>query len=117
MPPLDPDQARCFSAEVQPHEAMLRAWLRGRFDAWVEVDEIVQESFARVLAAHRAGTLRAAKPFLFATARNLALDRLRRHDIARTDSLGEIDALNVLDESGAEDRAIADFVKFVPATP
>ena len=86
---------------------MLRAWLRGRFGTRVDIDDIVQEAFVRVLQAHRDGTLRAAKPFLFAAARNLALDRLRRHDVARTDALGEIDALNVLDESDGIPETVA----------
>jgi RNA polymerase sigma-70 factor (ECF subfamily) len=101
------DQARWFAAEVQPHEALLRAWLRGRFGARAEVDDLVQEAFLRVLAAHRAGKVRAAKPFLFATARNLALDRLRRHEVARTEPLGETEALHVLDEGEGIPETVA----------
>ena len=77
---------------------MLRAWLRARYDVRADLDDVVQEALLRVLRAKRDGTLRAVKPFLFAAARNLALDRLRRHGVARTDSLGEIEALHVLDE-------------------
>ena len=98
MPPPDSELGQWFAAHVQPHEAMLRAWLRRRFDSGVELDDIVQEAYVRVLRAHEGGPLASPKAFLFATARNLALDRLRRHEVSRTELLGEIDSLHVLDE-------------------
>ena len=71
MPPLDPETARWFANHVQPHEAILRAWLADRFGSRVTVDDIVQEAYVRVLRAHAEGELYAPKAFLFATARNL----------------------------------------------
>jgi RNA polymerase sigma-70 factor (ECF subfamily) len=98
MPPPDSELGQWFAAHVQPHEAMLRAWLHRRFESQVDLDDIVQETYVRVLRAREGGPLASPKAFLFATARNLALDRLRRHDVSRTDLLGEIDSLHVLDE-------------------
>ncbi len=67
------------------HEPLLRAWLRSRFPRGVEIDDLVQESFARVLRARAAGAaMRSPKAFLFATARNLALDVLRHRHVTAT---------------------------------
>ena len=77
---------------------MLRAWLVRNFGQRLDVDDIVQEAFLRVLRAHGAGELQAPKAFLFATARNLALDHLRRHHVSRTDSLVDADFSYVLDD-------------------
>ncbi|MDB6169139.1 MAG: polymerase subunit sigma-24 [Verrucomicrobia bacterium] len=107
MPPSDPEQARWFAEHVQPHVAMLHAWLHRRFEARVDVDDIVQESCVRVLRAREESPPASPKAFLFATARNLALDRLRRHDVSRTDPLGEIDALHVLDEGDGIPETVA----------
>jgi RNA polymerase sigma factor (sigma-70 family) len=98
MPPPDSELGQWFAVHVQPHEAILRAWLHRRFESQVDLDDIVQETYVRVLRAREGGPLASPKAFLFATARNLALDRLRRHDVSRTDLLGEIDSLHVLDE-------------------
>ncbi|MBL9199496.1 MAG: hypothetical protein JNL39_03275, partial [Opitutaceae bacterium] len=49
MPLPPPDDASWFAAEVQPHDAALRAWLRARFPVLGEVDDVVQETYARVL--------------------------------------------------------------------
>lgn len=52
----------------------------------------------RVLRAHDRGDVSSAKAFLFATARNLALDRVRHRHVARAEHLVENDALHVLEE-------------------
>ncbi len=107
VPPSDPEFARWFSAQVQVHEPMLRAWLKGRFGAQVVLDDIVQETYVRVLRAQAAGELQVPKAFLFATARNLALDYLRRHHVSRTGPLVESDLSNVLDEQSDIPETVA----------
>ena len=107
MPPVSP-QAQWFAQHVLPHEPMLRAWLARRFpDPAIEVDDVVQEAFIRVLRAQESGGVTSPKAFLFATARNLALDRMRSHGVSRTESLGDIETLNVLDEGGAIPETVA----------
>ncbi len=123
MPPADPETARWFAAHVQPHEAVLRAWLARGFGPRLAIDDVVQEAFLRVLRARGTGELQAPKAFLFATARNLALDQLRRHAVARTDALVETDLANVLDdhagipESVARSQELALLTEAVQALP
>lgn len=107
MPPADPDTARWFAEHVQPHEPMLRAWLQSRFGHRLTVDDIVQDAYVRVLNARGEGELHAPKAFLFATARNLALDHLRRHHVVRTGPLVESDLSNVLAEDGDVPEIVA----------
>ena len=77
--PMSPsDQARWFAEEVQPHEPALRAYLQARFPALGETDDIIQESYTRLLKAQANGGVRYAKALLFTTARNAALDLFRR---------------------------------------
>lgn len=93
-----PDEDGWFAAHLQPHEATLRAWLGQGFGPRLAVDDVVQEAFLRVLQARNTGELQSPKAFLFAVARNLALDQLRRHHVSRTDSLVEADCSSVLDD-------------------
>jgi RNA polymerase sigma factor (sigma-70 family) len=104
----DPNQSAWFSAHVQPHERMLRAWLSRRFPAERDVDDIIQESYARVLEARETTTIDSPKAFLFATARNLALGRLRREPAAGAGNfLAENDIESVLDETADVPQAVA----------
>ncbi|MBS0632722.1 MAG: sigma-70 family RNA polymerase sigma factor [Verrucomicrobia bacterium] len=72
------EQSRWFAAELQPHEPALRAYLRSQFPDVHDVDDIVQESYVRVLKARQTGPIASAKAYLFTTARNAALSILRR---------------------------------------
>jgi RNA polymerase sigma factor (sigma-70 family) len=84
--PVDPeitDAQRWFVTEVQPHRVALRAWLLARFPTLPDVEDVVQESFARILRAHEAGPIRCARALLFATARNLAFDTVRRQRVVQ----------------------------------
>lgn len=98
MPPSDAEPARWFAEHLQPHTPMLRAWLHSRFPAETDIDDILQEAYLRVLQAHERRELQSPKAFLYATARNLALDRARRRAIFRTEPLVQNEALAVLDE-------------------
>jgi RNA polymerase sigma factor (sigma-70 family) len=101
VPPQDPEVARWFAVHLQVHESLLRPWLQGRFPELSEgdLDDIVQDAYARVLKARAARELKSPKAFLFATARNLAYDHFRKNSVTRTESIGDINDFSVLDES------------------
>ena len=98
MPPESPNASAWFASEVQPHEPALRAWLRSQFRDAVEADDLVQETYARVLRAHERGEVQAPRAFLFTTARNLALDYARRHKIVAFEPIMENDARTVYND-------------------
>lgn len=63
-----------------------------------EADDIVQEAYVRMLRAHDRMEVQSPKAFLFAIARNLALDHFRHRRADGEKSLVENDVLSVLDE-------------------
>lgn len=101
------DSARWFAEEVLPHEPALRAWLRARFPAVTDADDVVQEAYARLMQAHATGPIACPRAFLFVTARNLALNHLRHQRIERPEGVAEIDALSVADERVGIPEALA----------
>lgn len=107
MPPRDSEQSRWFEEHVQPHEAMLRAWLRSRFHSEADVDDVIQEAYVRLLRKREETEVVSAKAFLFAVARNLALDRLRHRQVSRTEPLAESEAWSVLEEGDGIPETIA----------
>lgn len=107
MPPQDSEDHRWFAENLQPHEAMLRAWLKAHYAAATDIDDIVQEAYMRVLQARRDGPLDSPKAFLFATARNLVLMQLRHRAVERTEALAETDISGILDESSDVPGAVA----------
>ena len=94
------ESGRWFAEEVQPHESSLRRYLRGVFPSLPDIDDLVQESYARLIRARESGPgVGYAKAFLFTTARNAALDLFRRRRVGAIDGGANLAAL-----AGAEDR-------------
>lgn len=100
------EQARWFTEEVQPHETSLRAYLQRTFPTISDVDDLVQESYIRLLRARAAGPVRSVKAFLFTTARHAAIDIFRRKKVVSIEAVEEIDALSVY----REDIGVAEVV-------
>lgn len=98
MPPSDLETTRWFAEEVQPHESELRGYLRAKFSAHLDVDDLVQETYARLLQAREQAPLRSAKAYLFTTARNAAYDYFRRRKIVAIDGIAEIELLPVFED-------------------
>lgn len=92
------ETARWFAEEIQPHESSLRSYLRRVFPLLPDVDDLVQESYARLIRARAAGRVSYAKAFLFTTARNAALDFFRRRQVVRIDGVADLAALPVLED-------------------
>ncbi|MSU73081.1 MAG: sigma-70 family RNA polymerase sigma factor [Opitutus sp.] len=103
----EPEANRWFSQEVQPHEAELRCWLGALFPSLTDRDDLVQESFLRVWQAHAGRPIANVRAFLFATARNLALNHLRHRSYRHPEGLGEIDPSSVIDEQADTPEAVA----------
>lgn len=101
------EQDRWFAEEVQPHESGLRAYLHNCFPALADADDIVQESFLRVLRAKIAGKLRSPRGFLFKVARNAAIDVFRRSRTISLDAIVENDGLAVLAEGPGVSESVS----------
>ena len=107
MPPPETEQTRWFAEEVQPHEPSLRAWLRGLFPSFPEIDDLVQESYVRLIRARETGKVVRAKAYLFATARNLALDFFRRRRVVSIEAIGDLADSTVLDDAPSVTDAVS----------
>lgn len=101
------EQTRWFAEEVQPHESLLRSWLRGLFPSLSDMDDLVQESYARLIRARAAGKVEHAKAYLFTTARNVAHDIFRRRKIVHIESVADFASLPVIDERPSVADAIS----------
>jgi RNA polymerase sigma-70 factor (ECF subfamily) len=106
-PPADPETARWFEEEVRPHESELRAYLRATFSGHVDIDDLVQETYARLLQAREQAPVRSTRAYLFTTARNAAFDIFRRRKIVAIDGIAEIDLLPVFEDRPGVAEAVA----------
>jgi len=115
--------ARWFEEEVQPHETSLRSYLRHHFPTLPDIDDYVQESYARLIRAQQVGKISYIKAFLFTTARNAALDFFRRRKVVTIDQVDDLEGLHIMDDTPSvaeivskqqELELLADAVKTLP---
>jgi RNA polymerase sigma-70 factor (ECF subfamily) len=99
---------RWFATEVLPHEAALMRYLRRVCSRAADAPDLRQEIYIRVYESACAARPRFAKSFLFTTARNLLVDRIRRDRVVSIDYTQDLDSLSVsLDELSPERRLSA----------
>lgn len=69
-----------------------------------EVEDIVQETYVRVCQIENKEAIREPQSFMFRTARNLALDYLKRAETRLTSGTDSIDEIELLDDSHLDDQ-------------
>jgi RNA polymerase sigma factor (sigma-70 family) len=97
-----------FATEVLPHERILERYLSRVWRNPSEVPDLVQEVYVRVYERARDQLPQQPKAFLFATARNLMTDHLRRSRVVSINTVEAVDTLEAaVDEISPERRLSA----------
>jgi RNA polymerase sigma factor (sigma-70 family) len=103
---VDARSSAAWFLGVLAHEPDLRTFLAHTLPYRDDVSDVVQETYARLLALspERRSAVRTWRAFLFATARNVAMDQLRRRELVSLDALPEISAADVVLRGSQERR-------------
>jgi RNA polymerase sigma-70 factor (ECF subfamily) len=96
-----------MGSEVLPHEADVRAWLR-RTIGPPDIEDVIQETYCLLSGLNSVDHIQNGRAYLFTTARNVVLQRVRRARIVSIETITEIDALRIdVDEPSPERIAAA----------
>jgi RNA polymerase sigma-70 factor (ECF subfamily) len=87
-----------FVREVLVHEQALMRFLRRNWRDQDEVPDLRQEVYVRVYESATRRVPDSPKSFLFATARNLLVDRVRHQRIVPITAVGDIEQLHVMED-------------------
>jgi RNA polymerase sigma-70 factor (ECF subfamily) len=94
-----------FATEILPYEAGLMRYLRRVSPRSADVADLRQETYMRVYEGAAKSLPQHPQRFLFATARNLLIDRLRRERVVSIDYTQDLESLHVnIDELSPERR-------------
>jgi RNA polymerase sigma-70 factor (ECF subfamily) len=96
---MDNETVNWLKEHFLPFEGRLRMQLARVCQGPAEVDDVIQETYYRVLQAPTLAHVREPRAFLVQTAKNIVTDRLRR------DAVVSIQAMASLEELGTEDGA------------
>lgn len=96
-----------FATEVLPHEGLLHRYLLRVWRNPSEVADLIQEVYVRVYERALDQRPQQPKAFLFATARNLMTDHLRRSRVVSIDTVLEVDVIDTLVDEISPERHLS----------
>lgn len=97
-----------FVREVLPLEAALTNFLRHNWRNQADISDLLQDIYVRVYDAARKALPISARAFVFTTAHNLLVDRLRREQIVPLQAIENLEALSIAaDAPGPDEHTIA----------
>jgi RNA polymerase sigma factor (sigma-70 family) len=96
-----------FATEVLPHEGLLQRYLLRVWRNPSEVADLIQEIYVRVYERARDRRPLQPKAFLFATARNLMTDQLRRSRVVSIDTVQEIEDIDAMVDDLSPERRLS----------
>ncbi|HEY5238561.1 MAG TPA: sigma-70 family RNA polymerase sigma factor [Rhizomicrobium sp.] len=95
-----------FAREVLPLEAILMEYLHHNWRNTSDIKDLRQDVYIRVCEAARQKFPDRPKQFLFAIARNLLIDRVRRGNVVPIEAAADLDALEVAADAPGPERTI-----------
>ena len=104
MPTISSKRSTWLADHVLPHEPALRAWLRSHFFLNVELDDVVQETWAILATLDDVDRVRNPRAYLFRVARSVVLQQLRRARIVTIEAVAEIDRLAIESTQAGPER-------------
>lgn len=103
-----PDLHAWFVREVLPLEAALRGYLRNNRQSSADIADLLQEVYVRVYEAARKELPKSTKSFVFTTAHNLLVNRIRREKVVPLATVENLEALGIAaDAPGPDETTIA----------
>lgn len=103
MPEID----AWFAREVLPLEAVLMQFLRHNWRNKDEIPDLLQDIYVRVYEAALTQIPQSAKPFVFQTARNLIISRVRHQQVVSIEAVADLETLSLATDEPGPDRNVS----------
>jgi RNA polymerase sigma factor (sigma-70 family) len=100
------ERAIWLGRHVLPHEPALRAWLRRRSLGGLDIDDIVQETYTRLVAADSVAHILDARSYAFQVAGSVVIDHVRRMKVVSISSVPDFDFLDVVSDDPSPERQV-----------
>jgi len=108
MTGVSDERAIWLGRHVLPHEPALRNWLRHRRLGGLDIDDIIQETYARLVAAESVAHVHDPKSYAFQIAGSVVIDHLRRLKVVSISQLPDLDYLEVVSDAPSPERQVID---------
>ncbi|MDV6331141.1 RNA polymerase sigma factor [Asticcacaulis sp. 201] len=94
-------------SNIVPHEAHLRAWLRGMSLSEDDIGDIVQDAYVAIARLSSVDHILNGKAYLFQTAKSVLIHNIRRARIVPIGQLTELQTLGLSDDNPDAERQLS----------
>jgi RNA polymerase sigma factor (sigma-70 family) len=101
---MDEDVVEWVRSNFLPFEAELRVMLRRVCASPAEVDDVIQETYYKVLQMGSMDHVREPRGFLVRISKNIVIDRMRRDAIVSIEAVANLEALEIADSAPSPER-------------
>ena len=108
MSEVSDDRAVWLARQVLPHEPALRGWLRQKRNLPIDVDDLVQESYAVLAGLASVDHVQNPRAYFFQVAHSLVLRELRRARVVSIRAVDDLDAFGATMDEPSPERQTAD---------
>jgi len=99
------ERARWLARNVLPHEALIRARLAAVCSFDLDIEDVIQEMYARILMVPTMETIRYPRQYALQTAKSIIIDHMRHSQVVSITSSGSLETIDVsLPEANSEER-------------
>lgn len=101
------ERSRWLARNVLPHEGLLRAKLQGLSVYGLDIEDVIQETYTRMLSVSSLETIRYPKQYALLTAKSVIVDHIRHSRVVSIALSGSLDTLEVPSpDVSAEQRVV-----------
>jgi RNA polymerase sigma factor (sigma-70 family) len=106
---LSQQRAAWLGRNIFPHEAAVRQWLARRPSGWgMDVDDIIQESYAILAGLDRIDHINSPRNYFFEVAKSVVLRSLRRSRVVMIDAAVHAEILEIPETAPDAERILCD---------
>ncbi len=101
---MDEDVVEWVTSNFLPFEAELRVMLGRVCASAAEVDDVIQETYYKVLQMASMDHVREPRGFLVRISKNIVIDRMRRDAVVSIEAMANLDELEIADSAPSPER-------------
>lgn len=90
------ERGRWLARNLLPHEPLIRARLKRIYVHGLEIDDIIQETYARIVSLPSLDSIRQPRQYAIQTATSIIIDHVRHSRVISINSTGDLDHLDVV---------------------
>jgi RNA polymerase sigma factor (sigma-70 family) len=101
------ERGRWLARHVLPHEALIRAKLRDMCLYDLDIEDVIQEMYAKFLTLPSLESIRYPRQYALLTARGIVIDHVRHSRVVSITSTGDLELLEIAEPEATSEERLA----------